>query len=111
VRRALALALLALAGCGGDEDKPRLAAPAGSADAAELSCDNGDRVDLDSFAVSGDPVADTRALFEDELDGSDIVEKLGSRSARVIRAGQVVAVVRFRVDGIDGIDVCPSFSG
>jgi hypothetical protein len=112
MRLVLALtATIALAGCGGDEAMPRAAAPASSPDAAELACADPTVVDLDFFAASGDPVADTRTLFEDELQQFDLVEKLGTRSARVVRGGRVVAVVRFTGDGVDSVSACPAIAG
>ena len=112
MRLVLALtASLALAGCAGGDAPPRAAAPASAADAAELACADPTEADLDFFAATGDPVADTRSLFEDELRQFDVVEKLGTRSARVVRGGRVVAVVRFTADGIDSVSACPAIAG
>ena len=112
MRLALALtATIALAGCGGDDRPPSAAAPASAANAADLACADPTEVDLDFFAATGDPVADTRSLFEDELRQFDLVEKLGSRSARVVRGGRVVAVVRFTADGVDSVSACPAIAG
>jgi len=111
MKRALLLGVLALAGCGDDEPGTRSASPASAPDAADLACDDPTDVDLGFFAASGDVVADTKTLLEDELRPFDTVEKLGSRSVRVVRGGRVVAVVRFTADGIDGVSACPAIAG
>lgn len=110
MRHALAFGLLVLAGCG-EKAASRTAAPASSPDAAALSCADPTEVDLELFAATGDPVSDTRTLLEDELRPYDTVEKLGGRTARVVRGGRVVAVVRFTPEGIQSVSACPAIAG
>ena len=108
---ALACALTALAGCGGDDDPgPTLAAPAGAPGSADLACADFQTYYLEGREQTGDAVDDVRTLFEDALEEFDVVERADGANVRVVRGGQVVAVARVAAGKIERVDACDDFT-
>lgn len=96
-RLTIALAVLALAACGGDDQAAPPAAP--EPDPARLDCEDVTMLNVDYAADApgegDDLVALARRHLEDELAPTDRVERIEGDRVRVVRGGRTIAVLRY----------------